>query len=194
MGIMFVQLPSVSRRTTTVTIVPYRIPVWIINATYMGPVTLFLYYRYGRPTYASSDAESPSRDQGNLDKESHAEPTPAEQNFHDRHEQFTHSQHQSADSQSHGCAHDPSSNHAPAADEPSPTLSSNPSQDIEKQPHRTVNTSDAPHCHTPSSPRPFWATVLIGVSHCGAGCVLGDLVGEWLVYGTAASINGHKIW
>ena len=38
------------------------------------------------------------------------------------------------------------------------------------------------------------ATVLIGVSHFGAGCVLGDLVGEWLVYGTNTPINGHGIW
>lgn len=37
-------------------------------------------------------------------------------------------------------------------------------------------------------------TLLVGVSHCGAGCVLGDLVGEWLVYGTGAKINGHSIW
>ena len=42
--------------------------------------------------------------------------------------------------------------------------------------------------------RPTWATVLIGVSHCGAGCVLGDLVGEWLVYGTGVSINGQTLW
>lgn len=40
----------------------------------------------------------------------------------------------------------------------------------------------------------MWATVLVGVSHCGAGCVLGDLVGEWLVYGTGATINGKSIW
>lgn len=32
------------------------------------------------------------------------------------------------------------------------------------------------------------------MSHCGAGCVLGDLVGEWLVYGTGVMINGHDIW
>ena len=48
-------------------------------------------------------------------------------------------------------------------------------------------------CHS-DPPRPMWATILIGVSHCGAGCVLGDLVGEWLVYGTGAMINGHDVW
>ena len=42
--------------------------------------------------------------------------------------------------------------------------------------------------------RPMWATVAIGVSHCGAGCVLGDLVGEWLVYGTSTTINNRAIW
>jgi hypothetical protein len=43
-------------------------------------------------------------------------------------------------------------------------------------------------------PRPLWATILIGVSHCGAGCVIGDLVGEWLVFGTGITINGRDIW
>ena len=32
------------------------------------------------------------------------------------------------------------------------------------------------------------------VCHCGAGCVLGDVVGEWLVYGTNATINGRLLW
>lgn len=57
------------------------------------------------------------------------------------------------------------------------------------------STTIPPHaCHSASTTRPFWATVLVGVFHCGAGCVLGDVVGEWLVYGTGASINGASIW
>lgn len=40
----------------------------------------------------------------------------------------------------------------------------------------------------------MYVTVLAGVSHCGAGCVLGDIVGEWLVYGTGAKINGEMLW
>ncbi|KAL8708517.1 MAG: hypothetical protein Q9220_006569 [cf. Caloplaca sp. 1 TL-2023] len=48
--------------------------------------------------------------------------------------------------------------------------------------------------HSMGNGRPMWATVAIGVSHCGAGCVLGDLVGEWLVYGTSATINNRSIW
>jgi Domain of unknown function (DUF4396) len=41
---------------------------------------------------------------------------------------------------------------------------------------------------------PQWAIVLIGVSHCGAGCVIGDLVGEWTVFGAHDTINGQDIW
>lgn len=31
-------------------------------------------------------------------------------------------------------------------------------------------------------PKPFWQQVAVSVSHCGAGCTLGDILGEWLVY------------
>jgi Domain of unknown function (DUF4396) len=41
---------------------------------------------------------------------------------------------------------------------------------------------------------PFYISVLIGVTHCGAGCVLGDIVGEWIVYGTNVMINGRNLW
>merc|ERR1712070_1164301 len=30
--------------------------------------------------------------------------------------------------------------------------------------------------------------------HCGAGCVLGDIVGEWLVYWSGASISGSMLY
>jgi hypothetical protein len=41
---------------------------------------------------------------------------------------------------------------------------------------------------------PFSVSVLIGVTHCGAGCVLGDIIGEWIVYGTNVMINGRSLW
>lgn len=52
------------------------------------------------------------------------------------------------------------------------------------------------HCHSHMGPssRPMFATVTVAVCHCGAGCLLGDIVGEWLVYGTDAKINGHHLW
>lgn len=42
--------------------------------------------------------------------------------------------------------------------------------------------------------RPMFATTTIGVCHCGAGCVLGDIIGEWIVYGTGATIRGRALW
>jgi hypothetical protein len=40
----------------------------------------------------------------------------------------------------------------------------------------------------------MFATLTVAACHCGAGCLLGDIVGEWLVYGTDAKINGQSLW
>ena len=34
----------------------------------------------------------------------------------------------------------------------------------------------------------------IAVSHCGAGCTLGDIVGEWVVFATGVTIAGAALW
>lgn len=45
-----------------------------------------------------------------------------------------------------------------------------------------------------SADRPIFATITIATCHCGAGCVLGDIVGEWLVYRTGATIGGSMLY
>ena len=42
----------------------------------------------------------------------------------------------------------------------------------------------------------MFATVTVGVCHCGAGCVLGDIIGEWIVYATGAAIESplRSLW
>jgi Domain of unknown function (DUF4396) len=45
---------------------------------------------------------------------------------------------------------------------------------------------------TPSRPR--WVTYAIETSHCGAGCVLGDLISEWVIYAFALSVAGHTLF
>ena len=156
-----------------------RIPVWIINATYIGPAALYLYYRYGRPAHPREGVKGPSCHQSSEAKD---DTIPVEKSCH------AHKEPEPAAREpqppSHCCAHES----APTPDDSPRTLSS--SGDIEKQPHSHNTHSN----HHASNARPFWATVLVGVSHCGAGCVLGDLVGEWLVYGTSASISGQMIW
>ena len=41
--------------------------------------------------------------------------------------------------------------------------------------------------------RKNWWPVSKGVSHCGAGCTLGDIVGEWLIYAFGWTIGGFAL-
>ncbi|KAL9072296.1 MAG: hypothetical protein Q9157_005145 [Trypethelium eluteriae] len=135
------------------------IPVYIINAGYVGPLTLYLYFKYGRPSkpdpskpaQTSSHCHAPEKPV-DIENEGGDVPDPS---LHDHHHEGYHEGHREPHQEDQHAAH---------------------------------------HHHHHTASRPLLATVLIGVSHCGAGCVLGDLVGEWLVYGTNATINGQGIW
>ncbi|MGH8981822.1 MAG: DUF4396 domain-containing protein [Acidimicrobiales bacterium] len=37
---------------------------------------------------------------------------------------------------------------------------------------------------------PKWSSVAMGVGHCGAGCTLGDLCAEWVVFGASVTVLG----
>jgi len=41
--------------------------------------------------------------------------------------------------------------------------------------------------------RPWWVMMATEVSHCGSGCVLGDVVSEWLVFALGLTIAGITI-
>lgn len=41
--------------------------------------------------------------------------------------------------------------------------------------------------------RKNWWPISKGVSHCGAGCTLGDITGEWIVYITSLTIGGFAL-
>lgn len=51
----------------------------------------------------------------------------------------------------------------------------------------------AEHGHDEPPERPAWSSVATGVSHCGAGCTLGDLVAEWAVFAVGATIVGLSL-
>jgi len=141
------------------------IPVWPINASYLGPFTLWLYLRYGRPT------------------------KPGEKSSHSHSHGHDHSQmdHSHMEHGSHNAGHDHAKMEHEAPDE------MKESHEMSSK-HDMGNMHSMHDMHGPSPDRPMWVTVCIGVSHCGAGCVLGDLVGEWLVYGTGAKLGGQGIW
>jgi hypothetical protein len=109
-----------------------RIPVYIINATYLWPITLWVYVRHGRPSKP-------------------------QQSSYDHSEAMQHDQ-----------THDKS-------------------EDITMEGH------DAYHHHH-GGDGPMFATITIAVCHCGAGCVLGDIIGEWSVYGAGITIAGRMLW
>jgi hypothetical protein len=39
-----------------------------------------------------------------------------------------------------------------------------------------------------------WATTAVGVSHCGAGCTLGDILAEFAIFGLGAAIAGQAVY
>jgi hypothetical protein len=41
--------------------------------------------------------------------------------------------------------------------------------------------------------KPQWATTAVGVSHCGAGCTLGDIVAEFAVFWLGLELFGHAL-
>jgi|SRR5690348_514512 hypothetical protein len=45
-----------------------------------------------------------------------------------------------------------------------------------------------------SQRKPFWQTVGVADSHCGAGCTLGDIAGGWIVFMGTFEIAGMSLW
>lgn len=43
------------------------------------------------------------------------------------------------------------------------------------------------------SPRSFWQSVSLSAFHCGAGCTLADILGEWITYCIPVHINGNLL-
>ena len=42
--------------------------------------------------------------------------------------------------------------------------------------------------------KPGWATTATGVSHCGAGCILGDIIAEFAIFALGLSIAGQTLF
>lgn len=46
----------------------------------------------------------------------------------------------------------------------------------------------------PNQSKPFWQMTGVGSTHCGAGCTLGDICAEWLVFFVPVTLFGMKIF
>ncbi len=42
--------------------------------------------------------------------------------------------------------------------------------------------------------QPYWQKVWKGVTHCGAGCTLGDLIAEWSIFLAAFTLVGSRLY
>jgi hypothetical protein len=42
-------------------------------------------------------------------------------------------------------------------------------------------------------PKPFWAGTAVSATHCGAGCVLGDLIAEWIIFAAGLRLLGFAL-
>lgn len=47
---------------------------------------------------------------------------------------------------------------------------------------------------TDGSRQPFWQTVFKGTAHCGGGCTLGDIIGEWGIFIAGVTLAGLALW
>ena len=59
-----------------------------------------------------------------------------------------------------------------------------------RAPARTGSRSGRHHHH---GEKKFWQATLVGATHCGAGCALGDFVAEWLAFATGFALLGSAM-
>ena len=59
---------------------------------------------------------------------------------------------------------------------------------------RAVITAKQNHQEPPGKKKPFWQMVALGASHCGSGCTLADIVGEWALFLFPLTLFGQKIF
>lgn len=151
------------------------IPVYVINALYLWPITLWTYLKYGRPPKPNKSVSVPPQS-------AHQPP------------------HAGARGREVRGPHDTIGGDI-GRNESSPTQDATNAEVEKGEPGEEEKHGHGGGDHKPDSSggeggRPMFATITIGVCHCGAGCVLGDIVGEWLVYSTNALIGspGRLLW
>ena len=222
--------------------------MYILNALYLAPITLWTYLKYGRPekpmkmakgmdmggekkTEASEtphahhdmsghdhtqmkmdggghDMSGHDHTQMKMGAEHHHMSGEIDMNHGDHHHhemdhegggsQIDHAQHAHHDiTGMNHTHHDMEAVHKPEEthtenDGPGHEKPSKP-HDMSHMDHGAMNHRKMHNMHMPSADQPMFPTVTIAVCHCGAGCLLGDIVGEWLVFGTNATLGGRSI-
>jgi hypothetical protein len=189
--------------------------VYVLNALYLAPITIWTYLKYGRP-------EKPGKTAKGIGTESTQEPEVGE--TPDKHHDMNGHEHvkmeEGMGDMYHGSPHEVlegkinaadgeagmhrHANHDMAGMDNMNHVTKEQDTSLQKEQQAQVMPSmhhDMSHMnhgamhnmHMPSPDQPMFPTVTIAVCHCGAGCLLGDIIGEWLVFDTNAIINGRSI-
>lgn len=154
------------------TMMAIMIPVYVINALYLWPITVWTYAKYGKPDtqgrengIAGDEAEPLLHSRHGMDhaegRNTGAKHCLGGSNTLTHPQSIRHNNHEANEQHNHGVEQGPEA-------------------------HR--------HHHSTSASRPMFASVTIATCHCGAGCVLGDIIGEWLVYRSNATIGGSMLY
>jgi hypothetical protein len=59
---------------------------------------------------------------------------------------------------------------------------------------RAVMAAKARGATPPNKAKPFWQSVAVGATHCGAGCSLADLIVEWAVLAVPVTLFGERVF
>jgi len=164
------------------------IPVYILNALYLAPITLWTYLKYGRPPTAKHDLNavgSHHHTQGDTNRKD------LPHQGHEVHDVNMGGEHHNHSDGIHGHGGDPCGDNPAHGVGEHHSMSRHTYAQNQGAKH---DMSHQTHMQHLLDDRPFFATTTIAVCHCGAGCLLGDIVGEWLVFGTGAQINGRDLW
>lgn len=159
--------------------------MYVVNALYLWPITLWTYLNYGRPPKPSRQTGTKST--SHCHQPPHAAPGPEAV--------------KASSDGDHGKVPDTTADHGASHT----SHSVNGHDDAQHQHHdhehaggdngesmKDSHVHGDHGCH--GGERPLFATITIAVCHCGAGCVIGDIIGEWIVYGSGVSINGRALW
>lgn len=119
---------------------------------YLGPVTHWLYFKYGRPGRQQKTSQAATE---RVSEEENA---------------------QSTSSTREGAGR----------------AASDHDMDRESR-QQSVDPVDMSGQHCPDE-RPMFATLMIRVCQSGAGCVFGDMIGEWCIYGIGTPLHGRGLW
>lgn len=147
--------------------------MYIINALYLWPITVWTYLEYGRP-------EVPESLHKNKGKSNTDEQEPL---LHPDHE----TQSRSEDSIN-------ATNGTTTASRAGKSINKVSNDHRHHSAEHEESTHQAGNHHHMNADRPLFATITIATCHCGAGCVLGDIIGEWLVYSLGVRIGGSMLY